>query len=272
MIVPHDIPHVEAGGETMGKTGVGVSEFRHLGLEFPVGHTCGIAVDDAEVGLGNFFCWGIAVGRRCIEHEASTGGVPLLGLVIFLCVLLLDVVELLVMDFILVLRFLGSASDSSCEGPKDVGGVRRRGRKGGRCFDAWHDVGAVEAGIPIVKFAIVWGNKESCLGYLSLVNSQTPEGENFEVGIDVLFAEILIFVVGVHELFSSCSAHEDEGKWGEGVRCEDRIAKERSKKETIESFKVDDACGVISGEGGQVIDCEASVYVLDGGDNLLDRE
>ena len=67
----------------MGKTGIGVSKFRHLGLEFPVGHTCGIAVDDAEVGLGNFFCWGIAVGRCCIERKASTGGVPLLGLVLF---------------------------------------------------------------------------------------------------------------------------------------------------------------------------------------------
>ena len=64
LIVPHDIPHVEAGGETVGKTGVGVSELQHLGLEFPVGHTCGIAVDDAEVGRGNFFCWGIAVGQH----------------------------------------------------------------------------------------------------------------------------------------------------------------------------------------------------------------
>jgi hypothetical protein len=92
LIVPHDIPHVEAGSKAVGKTGIGVSEFRHLGLEFPVGHTCGIAVDDAEVGRGNFFCWEIAVGQRCIEHEASTGGVPLLSLVLFPRVLLLDVV------------------------------------------------------------------------------------------------------------------------------------------------------------------------------------
>ena len=39
---------------------------------------------------------------------------------------------------------------------------------------------------------------QSCLGNLSLVDSLTPEGENFDVGIDVLFVEILIFVVGVN--------------------------------------------------------------------------
>jgi len=142
-----------------------------LGLEFPVGHTCGIAVDDPEVGRGNFFCWGIAVGRRCIEHKASTGGVPLLGLFLLLCVLLLDVIYLLVMDFILVLCFLGSARNASCEGPKDVSGIHRRGRKRSRCFNAWHDVGAVEAGTPIVEFAVIWGDGESRLGYLSLVDS-----------------------------------------------------------------------------------------------------
>ncbi len=92
MVVPHDIPHVEAVGKAVDKTGIGVSKFRHLGLEFSVGHTCGIAVDDVEVGWGNFFCWGIAVGQRCVEHEASTGGVPLLGLVFFPRILLFDVV------------------------------------------------------------------------------------------------------------------------------------------------------------------------------------
>ena len=60
-IVPRDIPHVEADGKTVGKTGVGVAKLRHLGLEFPVGHTCSITVDDAEIGWGNFFCWGITI-------------------------------------------------------------------------------------------------------------------------------------------------------------------------------------------------------------------
>ena len=70
----------------------------------------------------------------------------------------------------------------------------------------------MEAGTPIVEFAIVWGNRESCLSYLSLVDPQTPEGEKIEVDVDVLFVKILIFVVGVHELFVSRSAREDEGK------------------------------------------------------------
>jgi hypothetical protein len=176
------------------------------------------------------------------------------------------------MDFILVLCFFGSARNFSCKGPKDVGGIPRGGRKEGCCFDAWHDVGAVEAGAPVVEFAVVWGNGESCLGNLSLVDPQTPKGEKFHVGVEVLFVKILIFIVGVYELFSSCSAREDEGKGGEGVCCEYRIVKERSREEASESFKVDDACGVVRGEGGQVVNCEASVDVLNGGDNLLDGE
>ncbi len=75
------------------------------------------------------------------------------------------------MDFILVLCFLGSARNASCEGPKNVDGVCCRGRKRGRCFDAWHNVGAVKADTPIVEFAVIWGDGESCLGYLSLVDS-----------------------------------------------------------------------------------------------------
>ncbi len=176
------------------------------------------------------------------------------------------------MDFILVLRFLGSARNSSCAGPNDVGGIPRRDRKGGYCFDAWYDVGVVEAGTPIIEFATIWGNGESCLGNLSLVDFQTPEGGKFDMGIDVLFTEILIFIVGVYELFLSFSARKDEGKGGEGVRCKDHIGKEMSREETPESFKVDDACGVVCWEGGQVVNPEASVDVLDGGDDLLDGE
>ncbi len=62
MIVSHDILHVEAGGKTVGKAGVGVVKLQHLGLDFPVGHTCGIAVDDVEVVRINFVDWGITVG------------------------------------------------------------------------------------------------------------------------------------------------------------------------------------------------------------------
>jgi hypothetical protein len=42
------------------------------------------------------------------------------------------------------------------------------------------------------------------------VDSYTPEEEKFDVGIDILFTEILVFVVGVYELFSSLPAREDE--------------------------------------------------------------
>ena len=45
-----------------------------------------------------------------------------------------------------------------------------------------------------------------------MVDTQTPDGEKFDVGIDVLFVEILIFIVCVNELFSSRSACKDEGK------------------------------------------------------------
>ena len=68
-------------------------------------------------------------------------------------------------------------------------------------------------------------------------------------------------------------ARKDKRKGGEGVRCNDCIAKERSGEEAPESFEVDDACGVVRcGEGGQVINREASVDVLDGGDDFLDGE
>ena len=81
------------------------------------------------------------------------------------------------MDFILVLGFFRSARNSSCKGPKDVGGICHGGRKGGCCFNAWHDVGTVEAGAPVAEFAVVWGNGDFFLSDLSLVDPQTPEGE-----------------------------------------------------------------------------------------------
>ena len=42
------------------------------------------------------------------------------------------------------------------------------------------------------------------------MDSYTPEEEKFDVGIDILFTEILVLVVGVYELFSSLPAREDE--------------------------------------------------------------
>ncbi len=56
-----------------------------------------------KVGHGDFLSGGVAVGRRCVEHEALTQGMSFLRLVLLLCILLLDVIKLLVLDFVLVL-------------------------------------------------------------------------------------------------------------------------------------------------------------------------
>ncbi len=76
----------------VGKTGIQQAKLGHLVLELPVSHSCGVAVDDAKVGLGNFLGGGVAVGGGCIEHKALACGVPLLHLDFLLCVLLLDVI------------------------------------------------------------------------------------------------------------------------------------------------------------------------------------
>ncbi len=60
--------------------------------ELSVGHSCSVAVDDAEVGLGDFLGGRVAVDGRCVEHKVLARVVPLLHLVLFLCVLLLDVI------------------------------------------------------------------------------------------------------------------------------------------------------------------------------------
>ena len=46
-----------------------------------------------------------------------------------------------------------------------------------------------------------------------------------------------------------------------------------SRKETPKSFEVDDACSIVQGgESGQVVNGEASIDVLNGGDDFLDGE
>ncbi len=61
-------------------------------LELSVGHSRGVAIDDAEVGLGDFLSGGVAVNERRIEHKALARVVPLLHLVLLPCILLLDVI------------------------------------------------------------------------------------------------------------------------------------------------------------------------------------
>ncbi len=104
-------------------------------------------------------------------------GVTFLCFVILFCILFLDVVELLALDFVLVLGLLGGARDPSGNGPKDVGIIHCRWGDGGRGLDAWHDTGAVEASTPFCKFTVVWGDGESHLCHLSLVDSNAPKIE-----------------------------------------------------------------------------------------------
>ncbi len=119
-----------------------------MALELLVGHSSSVAVDDAKVGCWEFLGRGVAVGGRRVEHEASTRGMLFLCFVLLFCVLFLDVVELLALDFVLVLGLLGGAGETSCKGPEEVGGVRCRGGEGACSLDTWQDMGAVELGSP----------------------------------------------------------------------------------------------------------------------------
>ncbi len=117
-----------------------------MALELFVGHSGSVAVDDAKVGCWDFLGGGVAVGGRHVEHEASTRGMPFLCFVLLFCILFLDVVELLALDFVLVLGLLEGVGDTSCKGLKEVGGVRHGGGEGARGLDTWQDMGAVESG------------------------------------------------------------------------------------------------------------------------------
>jgi hypothetical protein len=176
-IIPQNIAHVNAHGKAVGKACVAKAKLQHLVLEFFTGHSGGITVDDAKVRCGDFLDGGVTVGRCCVEHKVSTGGMPFLHLVLLLCVLLLDMIELLALDFVLVLGLLDGAGDASSKGPEDVGGVRHGGGDGAHGLKARQDVIVVEAGIPLCKFSVVWGDGETCLLDLDLVDSNAPKIE-----------------------------------------------------------------------------------------------
>ncbi len=75
---------------------------------------------------------------------------------------------------------------------------------------------------------------EPCLGHLSLVHAKAPEREKLDVGVDVALVEFLLSVVRVDVRLPGRPCGNDERKGGEGVRCEDRIAKEGSGDEARE--------------------------------------
>jgi hypothetical protein len=101
--------------------------------------------------------------------------VPCFGFIVLFRVLFLDVIELLALELVLVLGFLGGAGDTRCEGSKDVGGIHRGGGEGACGRNAWEDVVAVETGALFHKFALIGGDGESCFPDLSLENSNAPE-------------------------------------------------------------------------------------------------
>ncbi len=76
----------------MCETGIRKAELGHLVLELSVGHSRGVAVDDAEVGLRDFLRGGVVVDGRRVEHKALARVMPLLCLVLLPHVLLLDVI------------------------------------------------------------------------------------------------------------------------------------------------------------------------------------
>ncbi len=131
---------------------------------------------------------------------------PFLHLVLLLCVLLLNIIKLIMLDFVLVLGLLEGASNASGEGTEDIGGVcRGGGGGGGPTHKAWCYVIAVGVGVPHPKLAVVWGNGETCLLNLALVDSNA---------IDVCLIETLTPALLADMLLSSCPACKDKGKGG----------------------------------------------------------
>ncbi len=125
-----------------------------------------------------------------------------------------------------MLGLLGGAGDARGEGLEEDGGVCRGGGNCGCQLEAWKDVLLVEASAPRCKFSIIQGNGEMTLFHLSLVDSDAPKGEQFDVSIDVPFIKTLVPAMLADILLSSRPAYEYEGKEGGQVRCKDCIAKE----------------------------------------------
>jgi hypothetical protein len=122
------------------------------------------------------------------------------------------------LDFILVLGLLSGAGDASDKGLEEVGGVRHRGGNSRCQLEAWKDVLPVEASAPCRKFSIVRGDREMTLFHLSLVDSNAPKGEQFDVSIDVPLIESFVPAVLADVLLSSRPACEYEGEGGGQVR------------------------------------------------------
>jgi hypothetical protein len=106
----------------------------------------------------------------------------------------------------------------------------------------------VEVRAPVRELAVVGGEREPRLGHISLVHPKAPEREELNVGVNVALVVFLLSVVRVDVRLPGRPSGKDERKGGEGVRCEDCIAKEGSGDEARERLEVDKAAAV--GRGG----------------------
>ncbi len=131
----------------------------------------------------------------------------------------------------------------------------------------------MEAGTPCHEFSVVRGNGEMTLFYLSLVDSDAPKGEQFNVSIDNPLVKTLIPTMLADVLLSSRPACEYEGQGGGRVLCKDCIAKKGGGGKGAEAFEIRQAsaCCGWSGEGGQIIDLQAVGDVSSGWNGHLDE-
>ncbi len=171
-----------------------------------------------------------------------------------------------------MLSLFGGAGNASGKGLEEVGGICCGGENCGRQLKAWKNVLPVKAGAPCCEFSVVWGNGEMTLFHLSLVDSDAPKGEQFNVSIDNPLVKTLVPVVLADVLLSSCPACKYEGKGGGQVLCEDCIAKKGGGGKGAEAFEIRQAasCRGGSGEGGQIVNRQAVDDVPGRGNGHLD--
>ncbi len=120
-----------------------------------------------------------------------------------------------------MLGLLGGAGDASSKGLEEVGGVRHGWGNGRHQLEVWEDVLPVEASTPCCKFSIVRGDGETTLFHLSLVDSNAPKGEQFDMSINVPLIKNLVPAVLADVLLSSCPTCKYEGKGGGQLHCKD---------------------------------------------------
>ena len=118
----------------------------------------------------------------------------------------------------------------------------------------------MEARAPTREFAVVGGEREPRLRYLSLVHAEAPEGEEVNMGIDVAFVKTLFSLVHVDMRVPGQPGGNDELEGQGGVPGKDRVAEEGGGDEARECVQV---VGAIV-DGGIAAVGRADVTVADG--------